>query len=59
MLYVFDEDEIKYRQTLQLHGNMRLIVELFVNQQIPEAIIVKCIDNLLNDINDLNVEILC
>ncbi|MFS8159448.1 MAG: hypothetical protein ACMG6E_04385 [Candidatus Roizmanbacteria bacterium] len=31
MLFVFDEQEIKYRQKLQLHGNMRLIVELFTH----------------------------
>lgn len=31
MLYVFDQEEIKFRQKLQLFGNMRLIVELYLN----------------------------
>jgi hypothetical protein len=31
MLYVFDKEEIKHRQKLQLFGNMRLIVELYLH----------------------------
>lgn len=59
MLYVFDEQEIKYRQKLQLYGNMKLIVELYTHNQIPEVVIVTCIDSLLEEIIDQNVEILC
>ena len=59
MLYVFDNDEIKFRKNLQLFGNMRLIVELYVNNQLPEGIIVTCISSLLSDITDKSVEILC
>jgi hypothetical protein len=42
MLYVFDKEEIKHRQKLQLFGNMRLIVELYLHGQIPEGIIITC-----------------
>ena len=38
---------------------MRLIVELYVNNQIPEGIIVTCINSLFEDINNQSVEILC
>jgi hypothetical protein len=43
MLYVFDELEIKFRQKLQLYGNMRLIMELYTHHQISEGIILTCI----------------
>lgn len=60
MLYVFDKEEIKHRQKLQLFGNMRLIVELYLHNQIPEGIIITCITSLMEDIdNDQSVEILC
>ena len=59
MLYVFDSEEIQYRQRLQLFGNMRLLVELYLHSQIPEGIILTCITALLDDINDQSVEILC
>ncbi|CDW76846.1 eukaryotic translation initiation factor 4 gamma [Stylonychia lemnae] len=60
MLYVFDEGEIKHRQRLQLFGNMQLIVELYLHNQIPEVIILTCIQSLLEDIQtDQSVEILC
>ena len=31
-LYVFDAEEIRFRQKLQLHGNMMLIVELYTHK---------------------------
>jgi hypothetical protein len=34
MLFVYDTDEIKHRQRLQLFGNMSLLVELFIQNQI-------------------------
>lgn len=59
MLQVFDKEEIKHRQKLQLFGNMRLIVELYIHGQIPEAIIITCMSTLLEDLdNDQSVEIL-
>ena len=59
MLFIFDADEIKHRQKLQLFGNMRLIVELHLHNQIPEGIIITCINSLLDDIMDQSCEILC
>jgi hypothetical protein len=38
---------------------MRLIVELYTHNQIPEDIIITCITSLLEEINDQNIEILC
>jgi hypothetical protein len=51
MLYVFDEAEIKHREKLQLFGNMRLIVELWLHGQIPEGIIMTCVASLLEDLS--------
>lgn len=59
MLYVFDPQEIKFRQRLQLFGNMSLLVELYVQSQIPEGIIKTCVENLLEDVHDQSAEILC
>ncbi len=60
MLYVFDKEEIKHRLKLQLFGNMRLIVELYLHGQIPEGIIITCMQALMEDMdNDQSVEILC
>ena len=59
MLFVYDTAEIKHRQRLQLFGNMSLLVELFIQNQIQESIIKACIESLLDDINDQSVEILC
>ncbi len=60
MLYVFDKEEIKHRQKLQLFGNMRLIVELYLHGVIPEAIIITCMSALLDDLDtDQSVELLC
>lgn len=60
MLYIFDTEEIKFRLRLQLFGNMSLLVELFIQKQIPDSIIKTCIDSLIDDIdNDQSTEILC
>ena len=59
MLYVFDPEEIRFRQKLQMFGNMKLIVELYVNGCIKETIILECIASLFEELTDLNVEILC
>jgi len=59
MLFVYDKQEIEHRQKKILHGNMKLIVELFINHQIPEGIIQTCLESLFEDINDQSVEILC
>jgi hypothetical protein len=52
MLYVFDPEEIKFREKLQLYGNMKLIVELYRHGCIPEEIIITCIESLFDDITD-------
>ena len=59
MLFVYDSEEIKFRQRLQLFGNMSLLVELYVQSQIPEGIIKTCVGSLLEDIHDQSAEILC
>lgn len=59
MLFVFDSEEIKFRQKLQQFGNMSLLVELYVQGHIPEMIIKMCIETLLEDVNDQRAEILC
>ena len=60
MLFVFDESDLRHRQKLQLFGNMQLIVELYLHNQIPEGIIMTCIASLMEDLqNDQSVEILC
>jgi len=59
MQYVFDKEELKYRQKLQLFGNMRLIVELYLHGQIPEGIIMSCVQTLIEDLEaDQSAEIL-
>lgn len=58
MQFVFSAEELRYRTKLQLFGNMRLIVELYVYNQIPEDIIVTCITSLLEEVNDQSIEIL-
>ena len=60
MQYVFDAEELKHRQKLQLFGNMRLIVELYLHGQIPEGIIMSCVQTLIEDLEtDQSAEILC
>lgn len=34
MQFVYDKSELKFRQRLQLFGNMSLLVELFIQHQI-------------------------
>ena len=41
-----------------MFGNMKLIVELYVQGCINEVIILECIACLFEEINDLNVEII-
>lgn len=38
---------------------MRLITELFIHRQLPEGIIVTCLNSLFDDINEKSIEILC
>ena len=59
MQYVFSAEELRHRLKLQLFGNMRLIAELYVHNQIPEDIIITCITSLLDEVNDQSIEILC
>ena len=46
MLFVFDKDELKMRQQDQMHGNMRLIVELFNLDMVNGNIVKTCLDEL-------------
>ena len=41
-----------------MFGNMKLIVELYINRCITESIILECIAQLFQETNDLNVEII-
>ena len=59
MQFVFSAEELRHRLKLQLFGNMRLIAELYVHNQIPEDIIITCITSLLDEVNDQSIEILC
>lgn len=38
---------------------MKLIVELYTHGQIPEGIILTCINSLFDEVIDQNLEILC
>jgi len=42
-----------------MHGNMQLIVELYKNDQISSVILNTCIEDLLSEPNNQNIEILC
>lgn len=59
MRYVFDEDELRFRQKMQMFGNMKLICELFLRGLISADIIIQCLENLFDEITDMHVEILC
>jgi hypothetical protein len=59
MLYVFDESEIRERQKDQMFGNMALIVELYKRNLFRAGLLITCIDELFEEINNQNVEILC
>jgi len=59
MLYVFDESEIRERQKDQMFGNMALIVELYKRNLFRAGLLITCIDELFEEVNNQNVEILC
>ena len=59
MLFVFDETELEQRRVQQMHGNMQLIVELYKHDQISSVILNTCIEDLLQEVNNQNIEILC
>jgi len=46
MLFVYDHDELKMKQQDQMHGNMRLIVELFNLDMVNGNIVKTCLDEL-------------
>ena len=52
MILVFDKEELRHRQKLQLYGNMKLLAELFTHSCINESIIVTCLDSLFEEIDD-------
>ena len=45
-ILVFDQDELKMRQQDQMHGNMKLIVELFKLDLVSGNIVKTCLDEL-------------
>ena len=59
MLFVFDQDELKMRQQDQMHGNMRLIVELFKLEMIQGYIVKSCLEELFQELSARNIEVLC
>jgi len=59
MLFVFDNDELKMRQQDQMHGNMRLIVELFKLEMVSGNIVKTCLDELFQELSARNIEVLC
>lgn len=59
MMAVFDEDELKLRQRDQMHGNMKLIVELFKLEMISGNIVKTCLDELFEELSAHNIEVLC
>jgi len=59
MMYLFDENELNERKKEQMYGNMYLITELFIAKQLNGNIIKTCLDDLMQEINDQNVEIMC
>lgn len=59
MMYLFDDNELMARKREQMYGNMYLITELYIAKQLNGNIIKTCFDDLLQDINDQNVEIMC
>jgi len=42
-----------------MHGNMHLIVELYKHNLIRPSIIVTCIDEMFEEVNNSNIDILC
>jgi len=59
MLFVFDQDELKMRQQDQMHGNMKLIVELFKLDMVKGQIVKTCLDELFQEMSARNIEVLC
>jgi len=52
MMYLYDEEELKERQKEQMYGNMYLITELYIANQLNGAIIKTCLDDLQQEINN-------
>jgi len=52
MLAIFDISEIKKREKDQMFGNMALIVELYKYDLIKADIIITCINELYEEINE-------
>ena len=59
MRNVFGDDELKMRQQDQMHGNMKLIVELFKLDMVSGNIVKTSLDELFQELSDRNVEVLC
>ena len=56
---LYDDDELRERKKEQMYGNMYLITELYIANQLNGNIIKTCLDDLQQEINDQNVEIMC
>jgi len=59
MMNLYDEKELNERKKEQMYGNMYLITELFIAKQLNGNIIKTCLDDLMQEVNDQNVEIMC
>jgi len=58
MMTLFDDNELKMRKRDQMYGNMYLITELYIARQLNGNIIKTCLDDLMQEINDQNIEIM-
>ena len=59
MMNLYDDEELMQRKREQMYGNMYLITELYIANQLNGNIIKTCLDDLQQEINDQNVEIMC
>lgn len=57
--FQMDEDEKEIRLRDIKLGNIRLIADFYINNQIHIKIISECVEFLLKRIDDMNVRILC
>ena len=58
-MYLMDDEELRQRKKEQMYGNMYLITELYIANQLNGNIIKTCLEDLQQEINNQNVEIMC
>jgi len=52
MMNLYDDEELKERKKEQMYGNMYLITELYIANQLNGNIIKTCLEDLQQEIND-------